>query len=175
MAEQIAPDAVTQDLVRPVIAVRADERHTLKHFTILHHADVREARVPDLAELSVVIHEDQLILRHHAAGMRVPMVLVRVRQNDRVALQNLINRKRQLHGRIALHHVHRFREPRELTLIGKHRVNQERRPAKRHLNRGAADQLDRAAFIDGFHRHFYSPQSLFFNGSRGKHFSRSSP
>ena len=150
-----------------MIAIRADEGYALKDFTILHHADIREARVLDMTKFSVVIHEDQLILRHHAAGMRVPMVFMRVGQNDRVALQNLFNRKRQLNGRIALHHVHRFREPRKLALVGQHRVNQERRPAKRHLDRGAADQLNRAAFVDGFHRHFYSPQSLFLTAHEG--------
>lgn len=59
--------------------------------------------------------------------------------------------------------------------IGKHRVNQERRPAK-------SDTLIVALRINWTVLHslmafivIFILLSLFFNGSRGKHFSRSSP
>ena len=150
MTEEISHGAI-QDLLRPVVAIRAEKRDALKHLTIPHNTDIRKAIRLNLAALLFVIHEDQVVLRHHTAGFIIPVVNVRVREDDRVALQHFLNRERELNHRIPLRHVHRFRKTGKGPLLSQHRVDQERCAAKRHLDRRTADQLDCAAFMDGFH------------------------
>jgi hypothetical protein len=139
-----------------VIAVRAVECHAFKDFAIPEQADIREARVLHLSELRVVIHENQVILRHRALGALIPVIVMRVRENNRVALQNFLDGKRQIDERIPLRHVHRFREARDRALFTEHGINQKSRAAKRHFDRGVPDQLNRGAFIDRFHLIFSS-------------------